>query len=122
MQSICCIEDEPQIRELIRLMLGDQGNILNAASAQEAIEHLVKEPALFLIDLHLPGMNGLELTKLIRTIFPDTPIVVMTALSRERYENKAFEMGASAFLEKPFEPRRFREVILNLLPRASLPN
>ncbi len=122
MQAICCIEDEASIREIVQVVLGDRAEILPAASAREAIEHLVREPALFLIDLHLPGMNGLELTKLIRTIFPSTPIVVLTALSRERYEEKAMEMGATAFLEKPFDPERLRSVVAELLPRRSLPN
>lgn len=122
MKTICCIEDEPQIRELLQLVLGDECRLLPASSAKEAIEHLVHEPSLFLIDLHLPGMNGLELTKLIRTIFPSAPIVILTALSREKYEEKAFEMGATAFLEKPFHPSQLREMVASLLPQRPLSN
>jgi two-component system cell cycle response regulator DivK len=120
--SICCIEDEPQIRELLQLILGEECKLLPAASAKEAIEHLVHEPSLFLIDLHLPGMNGLELTKLIRTIFPTVPIIILTALSREKYEDKAIEMGATTFLEKPFNPGQLRELVGRLLPRRSFTN
>ena len=122
MQTICCIEDEPQMRELVQLVLGAECKLLPAASAREAIEHLVHEPALFLIDLHLPGMNGLELTKLIRTIFPSVPIVIITALSRDKYEDKALAMGATAFIEKPFNPQRLRNVVGQLLPKRSLAN
>ncbi len=122
MQTICCIEDEPQMRELVQLVLGTECKLLPAASAREAIEHLVHEPALFLIDLHLPGMNGLELTKLIRTIFPSVPIVIITALSRDKYEDKALAMGATAFIEKPFNPQRLRTVVGQLLPKRSLAN
>jgi CheY-like chemotaxis protein len=121
-QSICCIEDEAQVREIVQVVLGDQAEILSAACARECIEHLVKEPSLFLVDLHLPGMNGLELTKLIRTIFPQAPIIVLTALSRDRYEEKALEMGATAFLEKPFLPEQLRKVVSDLLPARQLPN
>ncbi len=122
MQTICCIEDEEPIREILRLLLKDQAEFLPAASAREAIEHLVREPALFIIDLHLPGMNGLELTKLIRTIFPTTPIVVLTALSRKKWEDKAFEMGATAFIEKPIVPQEFRKLVSELLPYRSMMN
>ncbi len=122
MASICIIEDEPQIRELLGLILGEDCNLLPAASAKEAIEHLVHEPKLFLIDLHLPGMNGLELTKLIRTIFPTVPIVILTALSRDKYESKARELGASAFLEKPFNPGELRDLVSGLLPARKLAN
>ena len=122
MQTICCIEDEAPIREVLELLLKDQAEFLPAASAREAIEHLVREPALFIIDLHLPGMNGLELTKLIRTIFPTVPIVVLTALSREKWEEKAIEMGANAFIEKPINPQEFRTLISELLPNRSILN
>lgn len=122
MQTICCIEDEPQILELVQLVLGTECRLLPAASAREAIEHLVHEPSLFIIDLHLPGMNGLELTKLIRTIFPTAPIVVITALSRDKYEDKAIEMGATAFIEKPFNPQQLRTVVGRLLPKRTLSN
>ncbi len=122
MKTICCIEDEPQIRELLQLVLGEQCKILPAASAREAIEHLVHEPSLFLIDLHLPGMNGLEVTKLIRTIFPSVPIIIITALSRDKYEEKAIEMGATTFLEKPFIPAQLRSLVSSLLPRGPVNN
>ena len=120
--AICCIEDEAAVRATLQTVLGDQGEILNASTAQEAIEYLVHEPALFIIDLHLPGMNGLELTKLIRTIFPSAPILVMTALSRNKYEDKAMEMGATGFIEKPFDPDKLRDMVSNLLPRRPLMN
>jgi CheY-like chemotaxis protein len=122
LQTICCIEDEPQMLELVQLVLGTECKLLPAASAREAIEHLVHEPSLFLIDLHLPGMNGLELTKLIRTIFPNAPIVIITALSRDKYEEKAIAMGATAFIEKPFKPAQLRSVVAQLLPKKSLAN
>lgn len=122
LKTICCIEDEPQIRDLLQHILGEQCKLLPAASAREAIEHLVHEPSLFLIDLHLPGMNGLELTKLIRTIFPSVPIVILTALSREKYEDKALEMGATAFLEKPFSPNQLRTMVGSLLPQRPMSN
>jgi putative two-component system response regulator len=121
-KTICCIEDEPQIRELLQLVLGEQCRILPAASAREAIEHLVHEPSLFLIDLHLPGMNGLEVTKLIRTIFPTVPIIIITALSKDKYQEKAFEMGATQFLEKPFVPAQLRSLVSSLLPSGPVNN
>lgn len=100
---ILIVEDEPQMLRFIRASLGSHGyRLLEAATAQEATQLATTHaPELVLMDLGLPDMDGLELTKQMRE-WTRTPIIVISARGREDDKVLALDAGADDYLTKPF--------------------
>jgi two-component system cell cycle response regulator DivK len=117
--SILVIEDDELNMKLIRgvLQLGN-GQILEAKSAEEGI-WLAREhhPNLILMDIRLPGMNGLEATRFIKNDpeLKSIPVVALTAYANEEDEEEALDSGCTAFIPKPIDTRSFRKKIAMLL-------
>ena len=117
--SILIIEDDELNMKLMRgvLQLGN-GQILEAKSAEEGIQLArVHHPNLILMDIRLPGMNGLEATRFIKDDpeLKDIPVVALTAYAQEEDEAEAIDSGCTAFIPKPIESRSFRKKIAMLL-------
>lgn len=112
MKTICIVEDDLKVQTFFNRVLGEEYKILSAASAREAIHHFVHEPSLYVIDRHLPEVNGLDLIKLIRLIFPTVPIALIT---NGIYCEIAIEMGATACIEPGFTPNQVKDLIADLL-------
>ena len=117
--SILVIEDDERNMKLIRgvLQLG-KGQILEAKSAEEGIQLArVHHPNLILMDIRLPGMNGLEATRFIKDDpeLKDIPVVALTAYADEEDEKEAIDSGCIAFIPKPIDTRNFRKKIAMLL-------
>ncbi len=100
---ILIVEDEPQMLRFIRASLGSHGyRLLEAGTAQEATQLATTHaPELILMDLGLPDMDGLELTKQMRE-WTRTPIIVISARGREDDKVLALDAGADDYLTKPF--------------------
>jgi two-component system, OmpR family, KDP operon response regulator KdpE len=100
---ILIVEDEPQMLRFIRASLGSHGyRLLEAGTAQEATQLATTHaPELILMDLGLPDMDGLELTKQLRE-WTRTPIIVISARGREDDKVLALDAGADDYLTKPF--------------------
>lgn len=105
MQTILIIEDEQSIAELMRDYLevnGFESDI--AATGDEGLEKALSNPYdLILLDLMLPGMDGLELCKAIRAEL-DIPILMVTARKEDIDKIRGFDRGADDYIEKPFNP------------------
>ena len=101
--TILVVDDEPQIRRVLRATLSSNGyEVIEAQSGQEAIEMVVTErPELILLDVNMPGMNGLEACNKIRMSF-DGPIIVVTVRNTERDKIAALDAGAHDYVVKPF--------------------
>jgi two-component system KDP operon response regulator KdpE len=101
--SILVVDDEPQIRRVLRATLSSNGyEVIEAQSGQEAIEMVVAErPELILLDVNMPGMNGLEACNKIRMSF-DGPIIMVTIRNTERDKIAALDAGADDYVVKPF--------------------
>jgi CheY-like chemotaxis protein len=94
---------------------------VHAEAALESIER--KPPDLILMDLALPGMDGLELTRLLRGR-EDTcgiPILALTAFAMKVDEERALEAGCDAFLAKPIDTRMMPALLAGMLSRRHLP-
>ncbi len=110
--SILIVEDDPAIRNSIHEFIGMAGyKSFETSSAEEALE-ILKTNTIHLVitDIRLPGMNGLELTDLIKNSY-DTDVIVMTAYIGDYSYEEAISKGASDFVSKPI---RFEELLLRL--------
>jgi two-component system alkaline phosphatase synthesis response regulator PhoP len=121
-RKILVVEDDPDIRELLRYNLAQEGlAVEEAQDGTEAIERIRRRaPDLLVLDLMLPGMTGLELCRVLRTE-PATaalPILVVTAKGAEVDRVLGLEMGADDYVVKPFSPRELVARIKALLRRA----
>ena len=101
--SILVVDDEPQIRRVLRSTLSFRGyEISEAKSGEEALELARKlKPDLILLDVNLPGISGIETCKEIRR-GSKTPIIMLTVRSAERDKVVALDAGADDYVTKPF--------------------
>ncbi|MBK3660055.1 response regulator transcription factor [Bradyrhizobium diazoefficiens] len=101
--KVLVIDDEPPIRKLLRMGLSTQGyEILEASNGKTALEKLAEEPALIILDLGLPDIQGHELLRTIRARNEGVPIVVLSSRGDEAGKVQALDLGADDYLTKPF--------------------
>ena len=99
------------------------GTIKLARNAREAIATaLAWYPDLICMDIHLPDINGLELVAFAKNnnAYRSIPLVIVSTEGAERDRERGLELGADAYLVKPFEPENLREVVVDLLSRCGL--
>lgn len=102
-RTILLIDDEPQIRRVLRTSLAAQGaKVLDVGSGEEALELLrVETVDLILLDLNMPGMGGLETCRAIRSGW-DVPIIVVSVRDADADKVEALDAGADDYVCKPF--------------------
>jgi len=101
--KVLVIDDEPPIRKLLRMGLTTQGyEILEAPNGKTALELLAQNPALVILDLGLPDIQGHELLRTIRGRNEAVPIVVLSSRGDEAGKVQALDLGADDYLTKPF--------------------
>lgn len=122
---ILVVEDEPDIRELLKFTLHRaRFEVTTCADAEEALRVLEGPlPGIVLIDWMLPGMSGIDLARRIRndSLTKDLPIIVLTARSEEADKLRGFELGIDDYITKPFSPKELVARVRALLRRAGLP-
>jgi DNA-binding response OmpR family regulator len=119
--TILVVDDEPPLRELIRVSLGDRFEFTEAADAEEAwAEARSNRPDLVVLDIMLPHLDGLEVCKRLRAR-STVPIIMLTARDDELDKVLGLELGADDYITKPFSIREFRSRVRALLRRAKLP-
>jgi two-component system, OmpR family, KDP operon response regulator KdpE len=100
---ILIVDDEPPIRKLLRMGLTSQGYaVLEAGDAKSALEELTKKPALVILDLGLPDLDGLELLRQIRAGGSDIAVIVLSSRGDEAGKVAALDLGADDYITKPF--------------------
>jgi two-component system alkaline phosphatase synthesis response regulator PhoP len=119
---ILVIDDETDILELLRLCLTREGyEVLAAATGEQGLE-LAKsrQPALIVLDLMLPGADGLDVCKLLKSHpkTAETPIIILSAKGQESDIVAGLEVGADDYVTKPFSPRVLAARIRRLLNRG----
>lgn len=126
-ETILVVDDEEDILELVRFNLSREGfTILCAASSEEAWGVLNEQHQidLLVLDLMLPGMDGLELTRRLKND-PDTqpiPIVMLSAKGEEADIVAGLELGADDYVTKPFSPRVLTARVRAVLRRGTKPD
>jgi DNA-binding NarL/FixJ family response regulator len=102
--SLLLVDDHTVVREGLRRLIDPQANqwsITEAGTGFQALECLRRQPFdLAIVDLSMPGMSGLELTRRIKSEFPSVAVLVLTMHSEEQYAIRALQAGANGFLTK----------------------
>jgi len=121
-EPILIVDDEPGIRELLGQILGDEGYGTQAvASGEEALEILERELFdLVLLDIWLPGVNGVEVLKRLKAAGSDTPVIVISGHASAEQAVAAIQAGAHDFLEKPLSYDRVVVSVRNALKQSRL--
>jgi len=103
-RSILIVDDDASVRESMGGVLRDEGySVSEAADGHAALESLAAElPGLVLLDVWMPGLDGIDLLARIREIYEDLPVVVVSGHGNVETAVRATRLGASDFLEKPF--------------------
>lgn len=111
MKRILVIEDNETNIYLIGFILKKNGyEVIEARSGEEGVEQAIKEkPDLILMDIQLPGIDGLETTKRIRKLEADrkTPIIALTSYAMTGDREKSLAAGCTGYIEKPINPDTF---------------
>jgi CheY-like chemotaxis protein len=119
MAVVLVIEDDAGSLELAAALLERSGHEVVAATSAEDVDGLLRRcsPALLLMDVRLPGLDGLALTRRLRAdpATASLPILVMTAHARLEDRAAAFEAGCTAWLAKPLDTRLFARTVSLLL-------
>jgi DNA-binding response OmpR family regulator len=121
MNTILVIDDDDNLRDTVGLMLEQEGyRPLLAADGKTGYEWAISaKPDLILVDLRLPGMSGIEISKQLRAAKVNTPIIVLSAVGQEVDKVLLLEIGADDYVVKPFGARELMARIRAVLRRAS---
>lgn len=122
MSLILIVDDQEPIRLSLGMILEDQGHHCHFASdAEEALLHAEQYSyELVLCDVNLPGMSGIELVKRLSRLYPDTGVVMVTALDDPFIAEAATVNGAYGYVIKPFQPNLIHIHVANALRRRQL--
>jgi len=119
---ILIVDDETIVRESLGSWFREEGYSVDvAASAREALEKLtIKDWDIFLLDIRMPGMDGLELQRKIKESHPDSTIIIMTAYASVETAVEAMKQGAYDYIVKPFDPDDLEHLVRNAIERKHL--
>ncbi len=119
--QILIVEDEPAIQDLITVNLSHAGHVVRCASDAELAYQMLRDwmPDLLLLDWMLPGITGLEFTRLLRSEARtrDIPIILLSARDAERDKIAGLEVGADDYITKPFSARELLARVAVILRR-----
>lgn len=120
MHSVVLVDDDREIRELLTSYLEKNGfNVSAFPSAESLLEAGLGETDLIILDVGLPGMDGLQLCRELRKT-SDIPIIMLTAASDDIDRILGLELGADDYMGKPFNPRELLARLKALLRRSSV--
>jgi CheY-like chemotaxis protein len=123
MKKILVIDDNAEIRKLIKASLGSKYQFSEADSAADASLRLEKDrPDLILLDIMMPGINGLDWCKLIRRWYQynDIKIILVSALNQQHEIMEGLQAGADGYITKPFSPSHLLSEIERVLTDTTI--
>jgi CheY-like chemotaxis protein len=123
-ETVLIVDDNLTNLKLARVLLASEGyNVATAADADEALAVLSSvHPQLILMDIQLPGMDGLELTRQIKSdpATGDIVIVALTAYAMKGDETKALDAGCDGYIPKPIDTRSLPGIVAGYLTGAAI--
>ncbi len=109
-KKVLCIDDTPTVRRLVRRLLFQKYDVLEAGSGLEGIDLAqATHPDLILVDLHMPQLNGYEVATRLSALLPETPIIALTADTSEYVRERALASGCWGYIAKPIEADEFQQ-------------
>ncbi len=123
MVRILLVEDDTTVREAVAAYLTRAGHEVDAvADGEAAVDHFTARPAdLVLLDLMLPGLGGLEVTRRLRSMRRDLPLIMVTARGQEHERVQGLQHGADDYVTKPFSLRELELRVRSVLRRTAGP-
>jgi len=122
-RSILVVDDDRSTREYLATFLIARGHSVECLeSGDQAIERLAsgQSPSMILLDVMLPGKDGIEVLSSLKTIYPALPIIILSGIGQIKTVVEAMKMGASDYLTKPFEEEALELAIENVLEKQRL--
>ena len=118
-KPILVVDDEEGPREALRMILKENYNVLLAKDGQECLDLIRRErPGLILLDVRLPGMDGIEVLERIKKIRPEIPIIIVSAVGTHKTVIDALKLGAVDFIAKPLDVVQVRDTVRRALLQA----
>ena|SRR5262245_32325834 len=110
---IVVIDDNPDVVDVLATLLREEGyGVLGALTSDEGLRLVIlSRPDLVLLDIMLPGMNGVDVLKRIRSINPTARVVMLSGNTDPLLAREALELGAVAYIDKPFSCDYLKRVI-----------
>lgn len=117
---VLVVDDEASIRQSLSAILSDEGlSVVEAADGESAIKALIEHrPSLILLDIWMPGLDGLETLKKIKEISPEVPVVMISGHATISTAVAATQLGAVDFLEKPLELTPTIELVRRVITQS----
>lgn len=117
---VLVVEDEPALRDVVEYNLRQAGfTTVSADDGRQAVEVAeTSRPDLVVLDLMLPGLDGLTVCRILRQRLPDLPVIMLTARDSELERVLGLELGADDYVTKPFSPRELVARVRAVLRRA----
>ncbi|RQV98921.1 response regulator [bacterium] len=121
-KNVLIVDDEKNIRlTLSQALSAIDLNPESAMNGEEALDKLQKKKySLILLDLKMPGMDGMEVLRRVRTQRPDIKVIIITAHGTVDSAVEATKLGAVDFIQKPFAPKEIRDLVTLVLDREKL--
>jgi two-component system phosphate regulon response regulator PhoB len=124
-QTVIALEDDPDIANLVRHHLQQSGFEVLVSATGDAVLPLARQnsPVLFVLDIMVPGINGLDVCRQIRASrdLAKTPVIFLTAKSAEEDRVKGLDLGADDYITKPFSPRELVARVRAVMRRFEQP-
>src|SRR5678816_1445182 len=122
MANLLIVDDELGMRQFLTHLFEREGHtVRSAGNGREAMEQLRAAPAdLIVSDVRMPDMDGIELLREAREMFPEIEVVMMTAFANVDSAREAFLLGAYDFIQKPFDNDLLKETVVRALEKISL--
>jgi DNA-binding response OmpR family regulator len=113
MGRILVVDDDPRLLSAIKSLLTEEGyQVATASSAEDALDYLQSQaPDVVVLDVYLPGINGLEACRRIKYKHPALPVIIMSGQDERQSAMAAGKLGATDFVGKPFDPAQMLETI-----------
>jgi two-component system cell cycle response regulator DivK len=121
-QRILVVEDNDRNRRLLKILLESRGyEVIEAVTGEEAMKYLKDhKPGLILMDIQLPNVDGLEMTRKIKSNpkTADIPIVAVTAYAMKGDRERILEAGCDGYISKPIDTRRLALLVAEILKNS----
>lgn len=119
MKTVMTVDDSASLRQMVSVVLRGGGyDVIEAVDGQDALAKLKgQELDLFLTDVNMPKMDGLQLTRQLRTMpqYKFVPVILLTSESRPEKKQEGKAAGATAWIVKPFDPDQLLTVVKKVL-------